>query len=1457
MHRHLRVVALAGIAAAAFALPGSLASAATANVTLAPATPGAVRFTVSVPAPQMTVIDQADHATRMQLDGFAPEGMPGAPGLPMRVVTVAVPPLGPVHVRAVATDRVTFDGTLLEPQAAYDADGTARAVRRSEAYGAAGSAEPDAATLLEVTWMRNQRIARIAIRPAAYQPAARRLTVARRIDVEVSVQPVSDLGPPAEADDPFEPVYRGALANYEQGRAWRRPETRAYAAAARRLGVTPDAALAATVLDSSLYVGHEWVKISVSHPGFYAVDYSSLRQLQIFSPDRKDSLKSLRLFTLPGYPLLPETSFCDDCEYKEVAIGIVDASPPSSPTTGGPDGLFSYNGDYFYFFAQGPSGWANDYDPSLPDTLYLNHPYDKHNDYYLMVEQPGTADTIGGTPARIDASQVADLGGAGTPVATFPERLHFEQDIEYWPDASARHSTLFWEKWMWISLKTGDTFTTTFDAPGADTTQPARFRLRSWGLTDNFFSGNCVANAIDHFMDLTVNASDPASRLIVPRRAWRSFVAWRGGQTTIDTSAAFLHTSGNALSLNIPAVSTNDCPGRVDRSALAWFDVAYPRRFEPVHDSLVFRTPQGAGTFHFDIGPFSRAAPPRLFDITDPLTPREIRVPAQAMTAVGQGWQLAFDASQTESRRFAVFPDSLISIARIATSDLANAPLTSLNDNLRSHTNAADYIVIYYDGFRAAADTLAEARRSRLPLAETSPPFQTKSIPISAIYDQFSGGRTDASAVRNFLRAAFYNWTKRPRFVTFLGDASYDFKDIKGRAPAGQPGCLLPTYENGYDESFQVMRQFATDDWMLNVDDPNSFVPEFYGGRIPADDAQTALDVVRKKQLLYERSAPLGEYRNKVMLIADDNIQGDKCDQLGWVHINQTDSLNVHHTPWHMDRVYVYLNTYATGAGSTKPGARADIKQNLNDGVAMFNYVGHGSPFKISDESVMIDSDVGSLTNGARMPLFVAASCDVGKFNDPTVQSLGERLVMSSTNGAIGVISATEQAFSGDNAVMNRYLYDQIFARGDARVGGDTLRGTGQYHVPVAAALLSAKINSIGSSEINNAKYQLMGDAAFQLNLPRLWADVALTDLAGAPVTQLQRGQTVQFRGRVLDQPGGTALPFEGVASLLIEDSWPTLYTGNSTECLTSQQGYNYRYKAGPMYHGDVSIASGGFDGRFVVPMDATLGDSARVRVYFQGQSDRAGLDGAGAQAIPLVPGTPNLADTQGPRITLSFVGGSTAVRADATMRIDLFDESGIMTTGHALQNSIVVTVDDNTTSRVDVTSTFRYAADSYQSGTANFTLPNLSSGHHRIKVSAADNLATGLSAGQHRSTATIEFDVVDKPTLSITQAYLFPNPAHSKGAGAGGSFVIDAPGDSLNTLIRVYTISGRLIRTLTQFGGLGQVQIPWDGRDAEGDPLANGTYLFRVFVYNRDSDGSSSPREKAVTDGRIVIVNR
>ena len=1393
-------------------VPGS-AAAQPQGVKLTATGDATIRFEVSVPAPRLVTVPAAagtEPATRLELEGHESGVGSGDPALPGRILVLAVPPLGEIRVSATGSEAEVRDAFLLAPVPGVPPEDPAQ-VRRA----AGTDARPGPrAELLGVGWLRNQRVARVAVFPADYDAGARRLVLYRRIEVTVTVEPAGDLGPPAESPDPFEGVYRGTVLNYEQGRGWRRPATRRLL---ERAGLQPAqlAAFAPAVPETSVYVGRTWIKIAVDRTGFYKVDYGRLRTLSLFSQDTvRIPLDSLRLFNWPGLPVLPVGSYCDSCDYREVAIAFQDNG----------DGSFRANSDQFYFFAMGPSDWASLYDPAGPETVFVNHPYETHNYYYLT--RATDESPVGGTPA-----QIATLDGTITNPSlptprTFPARSHYEQDTEYWPNASPLFSSndrkLFWEKWFWQSIAPGGSFRLpSVHLPGADTTQPARLRALTWGLND-------PESVPLHSVAVLFNGQDLGTRTFSGMLA-----------QVYDVTLTNLRTSANEFTMSVPATVAT-------KTGLAWFDLYYQRFFQPVGDRLDFDTPAGGnGDVIYRLGPFTRPSPPFVFDVTDPGRPRQIVVPNDTIHYAPRDtvFYLSFQVSETSRRRYRVVPaDSIMALPQQA---LAEAPFTSL-ENLRSRTERADYIVIYYDGFRVAADSLAAWRREQLPLRGAVAPFATKTVPISALYDQFSGGRTDPAAIRNFLRAAFNNWNdggspRRPTFVTFLGDASYDFKNLAGWVPAGQPGSLVPTYEDNFDP--YVRRQYSTDDWMLNVDNAAVVIPDFLGGRIPVGDPASALSVVRSKVLGYERSAPLGEWRNRIMLIADDQKQGEGPDDLRWVHLQQTVLLDAFYTPPHLDREYVYLHTYPSGPGGSKPGAKAAIKQGINEGVVLVNFVGHGSPVQLATEVVLVNTDVGALVNAPRFTVLVAASCDVGKFSDPTVQSLGERLITSTTGGAIGVVSATEQSYSDQNASLNQILYGELFSRDPEFC---------QYHTPISEALLKGKAGSV-----NSQKYQLMGDAAAFVPLPRLWVDLMLADSAGTPVTEVKRGQMLAFQGRVRTCPGGEALPFNGVVALLIEDSQEIGFVAEDP-IKSTRDSASYYYRAGAIYRGDVGVTNGEFHGRFVVPMEAREGDRGRVRAYVEGRTAGEGFesDGAGYVATRVSPGEAPAGDVTGPRITLSFVGGSTSVRPDAVLKVDLFDQNGILTTDHTPQNGIIVTVDGNTTTRADITESFRYAANSCQSGRASFQLPDLAQGPHAVSVSAADNLASGLSAGTHRSRASLDFTVVDQPRLRIAHAYLFPNPAESGSGRGGGQFVIDAPGDSVNVLLRIYTVAGRLIRTLTVFGGLEQVQVPWDGLDEEGQRLANGVYFFQVHVNPRALDGTSSPRQKADADGRFVIVN-
>jgi hypothetical protein len=801
------------------------------GVTLLQTGPGVARFAVDVARP---AVESAPGSSTQAvvLPGFDLDGRPGEPALPSRVIVVAVPPTGTVSVQGLGSEIEWRDGVRLAP--------ISRSVSGQGVEVAATSVTPEIARLIDVSWLRDQRVARVLIRPSAYDGRAQRLGTYRRVEVEVRFENVSAT-PPAERtrglaertrglQDGFESVYANALVNLEQGRAWRRGAT-----ATGRVAGLASARAASVVPDTSLFAHRKWVKIAIPQTGFYRVHFGQLRNSGLFGGSDSVSVDSLRLFVWPGTPVLPEESYCDSCAYREVAVGIVDDN----------NGKFDNNNDdYFYFYGLGPSDWVDLYagpqDPAQPDTVFLNHPYEIRNFYYLTVAT--AADPVPGAPRRIvaESGALTDTVGATRP-ATFDARAHFEVDQEFHPDATPRLDASgnrlpeFWEKWFWTTItnSSASLFRESVDLPGLEPSLPTRLRLRVWGLNDMPSTDHSLDKS-DHYLFYQFGNVD-----FTGLRGWD-----RLRPLTVDTTVIGLTETGNVLTARVPsAAEIGELPAlqgrRNDQVGVAWFDIFYPRRFVPVGNELVFDSDPSWGKTVYDIGPFTVGSNSlRIFDVTDPYQPIEILQPE--VTTTSGGSRVRFNRVESGLRRYRIIPDDRI--VKPLNTDVVDA--AGSDTNLRAGPGA-DYLVIYFDAFASAAQELTDWRKDHLPLVGVAPPYGAMKVAISAIYDQFSGGRMDPGAVRNFLRAAYFNWGKRPTFVTLLGDASSDFKNLTGAALPGEPGALIPSYEGGFD--FALDRQFATDDWMLNVDDPTTVIPDFLGGRIPGR-RRRASHVVRSRQ---------------------------------------------------------------------------------------------------------------------------------------------------------------------------------------------------------------------------------------------------------------------------------------------------------------------------------------------------------------------------------------------------------------------------------------------------------------------------------------------------------------------------------------------------------------------------------------------------------------------------------
>jgi hypothetical protein len=95
----------------------------------------------------------------------------------------------------------------------------------------------------------------------------------------------------------------------------------------------------------------------------------------------------------------------------------------------------------------------------------------------------------------------------------------------------------------------------------------------------------------------------------------------------------------------------------------------------------------------------------------------------------------------------------------------------------------------------------------------------------------------------------------------------------------------------------------------------------------------------------------------------------------------------------------------------------------------------------------------------------------------------------------------------------------------------------------------------------------------------------------------------------------------------------------------------------------------------------------------------------------------------------------------------------------------------------------------------------------------------------------------------SLQDVNNYPNPMKNE-----TTFSFTLTGNQLPTecKIKIYSVAGRVIKEIVVPVSIGFNQVPWDGRDADGDYIANGVYFYRV-VYRGSKDAISDIKKLVV----------
>lgn len=823
---------------------------------------------------------------------------------------------------------------------------------------------------------------------------------------------------------------------------------------------------------------------------------------------------------------------------------------------------------------------------------------------------------------------------------------------------------------------------------------------------------------------------------------------------------------------------------------LDYFEIEYEKYLQAVNDQLIFYSKDTTSVIDFNIKGFSNSDI-HVFNITQNSELTKI-LPANL-----SGGDFNFSVLQTAGD-----VNKFIAVTSSAYKFPIN-PVQIGNSNYRGITEGTKLIIISHKNFLNQAERLKNHKENNITI-----PISTSIFDVDIIYNEFNGGVKDVTAIRDFIKHAFTNWNTKPEYVLLLGDGTYDYKNIEGAN-----NNFIPPYKTV--ESLLELFSYPMDDFFVRVngDDP---IIDLTIGRLNVNTELDAKNVV-DKIIYYETNPQNGLWKSTVTLVADDAFTSTGYE--GSEHVRPSEILANQYIPQSFDSKKIYLSNYPTvmtGFGRRKPSVNSAIIDAVNEGTLILNFIGHGNPEVWAHEYVFEKSaSIPQMTNNNYFFL-VAATCDFGYFDKITPQSSSEELITKANSGAIGVFSAARLVYSSLNHLLSYSFYNNIF--NSARE---------EFNLPITTgkAYLKSKLVYHGT---NDEKYHLFGDPTIRLKYPQYDSNVdSLNNVALNGVVQVKSLGKLNIKGSVRRADGTIWNDFNGEGLLTVYDSERTFRI--------NEMNFDINLQGGVIFRGRVSVKNGLFQEEFIVPKDISYENkNGKIVFYFYNSDD----DGIGFTNKIIVGGTETTApdDNLGPKIEIYFddvsFKNAQLINPNSLLIVKLEDESGINSTGTGIGHKLEGIINEKVNEPIDFTNYFSGDIDAGgRSGEIRYRFSNLESGDYSILVKAWD-------VYNNPSQEISYFSVVSGDNLVIRNVVNYPNPFASNTTFTF-QHNLEKPVD---VKINIYSVAGRLIHTIERFGIFNRfVLVDWDGRDYDGNILANGTYLYKLIVKSTDGEFSQN----------------
>ena len=1017
------------------------------------------------------------------------------------------------------------------------------------------------------------------------------------------------------------------------------------------------------------------------------------------------------------------------------------------------DGSFDEN-DYILFYGRSPHIW---YQVLYSYFAYEENLYADYNYYFLSVsdEEGKRIETI---PSSVEP--VTDTVNTFNDYQVYQtEQINLiESGKEWYSDEFGSASGIYSKSFL-------------FDFPALDTSELVV--VKSGYANRTFFNETMVISVNDVVAD--------------------SLILTTVGETSIIYARVKKKTINYISESQEIKVDLEYLP--VGTSSKAWLDyiaVNATSHLKMIQGQLLFRDLISVGSGKVSEFTVNNAMGSTvIWDITNGTAPQKVE-------AAYSNSELVFTLSTDSIREF---------IAHDGTSYLSPI-FDGLVENQDMHGLVpADLVIVTHPDFYEAAERLKL-------LHETKDDLSVILVTLDEIYNEFSSGGQDITAIRDFLKMLYdKSESAFPRLLLLMGDGSFDPKDR-----VEHNTNYIPTFQT--KESWNEAGSMTTDDYYGFLDDGEgndaSGILDLGIGRLPVQTIEEANDLVDKIESYLVRDDPqYGSWRNQICIVADDedtNLHIRDADTLARM-INRNDPI------YNVNKIY--LDAYpqaSTPTGHRYPDVTNAINEQMEKGTLIMNYVGHGGMGGWADERILVVPDINNWSNADKLPIFVTATCAFSRFDFPEKRSAGELVLMNMNGGGIALFTTVRLAYSQSNFALNKRFYEHVFERvnGEYPFMGDVMRDS----------------KPPGSPSTRN--FALLGDPALRIAYPDYNITTSeISTLNSSNGDTLSALSEVTVTGVITDLTGEKVSSFNGEVFPVLYDK-PAEYRTLANDPDNSYAMAFYSQNR-ILYKGKASVTNGGFSFSFIVPRDIAI-DFGNGKISYYAMSENA--DASGYYNELVIGGINVFADEdeQGPQIQLflnddRFVSGD-LVSPDPVLIANLFDGHGINLSHNGIGHDIVATIDGDNQQMFILNDYYEPALDDYKKGSINYPFHNLPDGKHNLSLKVWDSY-------NNSSTASIDFVIDNSTKLQISEVMNYPNPFGDK---TWFSFKHTRPETELNVEISIFDLSGRMVLRSTQTfasAGISSPIMEWDGTDASGNAVKGGMYIYTVIV--TDGDGGVS----------------